>query len=110
MWGCPMCVLQPTLQDGKKLLKWQPRSGQAQFVGHSELHASNVPLVCNLQTGSILSQFHVVHDNWFETVAVDEDNETPLEWDVIITQSCFKADLDLEDQQNLDLLDEWLTP
>ena len=26
VWGCPTHVLEPTLQDGKKLPKWQPRS------------------------------------------------------------------------------------
>lgn len=26
VWGCPTYVLQPTLQEGKKLPKWQPRS------------------------------------------------------------------------------------
>ena len=26
VWGCPVYVLEPTLQDGRKLPKWQPRS------------------------------------------------------------------------------------
>ena len=25
-WGCPVFVLDPTLQDGKKIPKWQPRA------------------------------------------------------------------------------------
>ena len=45
VWGCPMHVSQLTSQDGKKLPEWQPQSEQAQFVGHLQLHASNVPLV-----------------------------------------------------------------
>ena len=109
VWGCPTYVLQPTLQDGKKLPKWQPRSRRGQFVGFSTLHASNVPLVRNLDTGSIGPQFHVVYDNWFETVAVNEETEAPPEWDVIITHSRFEADLDPEDKQRLQLEDEWLT-
>ena len=49
VWGCPACALQPTLQDGKKLSKWKPRSRRAQFVGWSPLHASSVAWVRNLQ-------------------------------------------------------------
>ena len=41
---------------------------------------------------------------------MDEVNETPLQWDAIIVHSCFKAELDPEDQQNLNLTDKWLTP
>ena len=26
VWGCPAYVLDPHLQDGKKLLKWKPRA------------------------------------------------------------------------------------
>ena len=68
VWGCPAYVLEPTLQDGKKLPKWQSRSRRGQFMGWSPLHASNVALVRNLDTGAISPQFHVVFDNWFETV------------------------------------------
>ena len=53
VWGCPTCVLEPTLQDGKKLPKWKPRSRRGQFVGFSPVHASNVPVVRNLSTGSL---------------------------------------------------------
>ena len=109
VWGCPTYVLQPTSQDGKKLPKWQPRSRRGQFVGFSPLHASNVPLIRNLKTGSISPQFHVVHDNWFETVAVDETQEEPPEWDVLITHHRFEADLDPQDLEGYELADEWLT-
>ena len=87
VWGCPTCVSQPTLQDGKKLSEWQPRSRRARFVGFSQLHASGVPLVQNTRTGAVSPQHHVVHDDWFKTVAVDDDQETPPEWDVIVTES-----------------------
>ena len=106
VWGCPVYVLQPTLQDGKKLPKWQPRSRRAQYVGWSPLHASNVPLVRNIQTGSISPQFHVVFDNWFETVTVETEEEAPPEWDVIITHSRFEADLDQADLDGYELADE----
>jgi hypothetical protein len=44
-WGCPVYVLDPKLQDGHKLPKWQPRSRHAQYLGNSPLHASTVGLV-----------------------------------------------------------------
>ena len=109
VWGCPTYVLQPTLQDGKKLPKWKPRSRRAQFVGWSQVHASNVALVRNLATGYISPQFHVIFDNWFETIAVQEDSEVPPEWDVIVTRGRFQANIDPEDLDNYELADEWLS-
>jgi hypothetical protein len=68
VWGCPVYVLDPTLQAGKKLPKWQPRSRRGLFVGLSDSHSSDVPLILNLSTGSISPQFHVVFDDSFSTV------------------------------------------
>jgi hypothetical protein len=31
VWGCPVYVLDPTLQDGKKLPKWVPRARRYVF-------------------------------------------------------------------------------
>ena len=67
-WGCPVHVLMLTLQDGKKLPKWQPRARRGQFMGWSPMHASSVALVKNLMTGNLSPQFHVVFDPWFERV------------------------------------------
>eukprot|EP00957_Ditylum_brightwellii_P012468 942382-Ditylum_brightwellii.AAC.1 len=33
VWGCPAYVLDPTLQDGKKLPKWHPCKCRGQFLG-----------------------------------------------------------------------------
>ena len=63
-----MYVLDPKLQTGKKLSRWQSRSRKWFFVGFSNQHSSNVPLILNLQTGSISPQFHVVFDDKFSTV------------------------------------------
>ena len=85
-WGCPAYVLMPTLQDGKKIPKWQPRSRRGQFVGWSPMHASSVGLIRNLMTGRLSPQFHVVFDPWFETVV--ENGEVPPEmWDVLMTHN-----------------------
>jgi Reverse transcriptase (RNA-dependent DNA polymerase) len=105
-WGCPVYVLDPTLQDGKKIPKWQPRSRRGQYLGASPLHASSVGLVRNLKTGNISPQFHVVYDDFFETVHAT-DNEEPNEWPELIVFQSFRADLD-EDGYVPELSDEWL--
>jgi hypothetical protein len=48
----------------------EPAPGSV-YVGLSDQHATSVPLVLNLETGSITPQFHVVFDDWFATVASD---------------------------------------
>ena len=68
VWGCPAYVLDPKLQDGKKLPKWDPQTRQGQYLGKSNAHSSSVGLIRNLRTGYISPQFHVVYDNLFQTV------------------------------------------
>ena len=76
VWGCPAYVLDPKLQDGKKLPKWDPQTRQGQYLGKSSSHASSVGLIRNLRTGYISPQFHVVYDNLFQTVMGGyEDND-----------------------------------
>ncbi len=50
VWGCPVYVLDPRLQDGKKIPKWNCRARQGQFLGffRRALFAS----------GSCLSSYH----------------------------------------------------
>ena len=43
-------------------------------MGLSPDHASNIPLVLNLDTGAITPQFHVVLDDWFTTVTTSVDD------------------------------------
>ena len=109
VWGCPAYVLQPQLQDKKKLPKWEPRSRRGQYLGWSPLHASNVALVRNLKTGYISPQFHLIFDNWFETVVTDDSEDPPAIWEVLVTNSYFRSNLDPDDLNNLDLGDEWLS-
>eukprot|EP00957_Ditylum_brightwellii_P138950 10591131-Ditylum_brightwellii.AAC.1 len=35
VWGCPTYVLDPKLQDGKKLPEWSPQKRGGQFLGWS---------------------------------------------------------------------------
>ena len=68
VFGCPTYVLDPKLQDGKKLLKWVARSRLGQYLGVSKEHVLTVGLIRNLKTGRITPQYHVVYDNWFSSV------------------------------------------
>ena len=105
-WGCPVYVLAPKLKDGQKIPKWEPRSRRGQYVGNSPLHASTVGLVRNLQTGTITPQFHLVFDDYFETVHSHEDQE-PEVWGELLHLNRFQAELD-EDDNLPQLPDEWL--
>jgi hypothetical protein len=64
-FGCPVYVLDPKLQDGGKIPKWDTRARRGMFVGFSPHHSSRVPLILNLHSGKITLQFHVVFDNKF---------------------------------------------
>jgi Reverse transcriptase (RNA-dependent DNA polymerase) len=108
-WGCPTYVLEPRLTEaGGKIPKWQPRSRRAQFMGMSPVHAESVGLVRNLTTGYISPQYHLVYDDWFETVHSPHDVE-PIQWNDMCIFNRFEVDL--EDHVPAPLLaDEWLTP
>jgi GAG-pre-integrase domain len=73
VWGSPTYVLDPALQDGKKLPKWKTRSRRAVYLGLSKNHSSWIPLVLNLTSHSISPQYHCVHDDWFTTVTSSGD-------------------------------------
>ena len=81
VWGCPSNVLDPKLQDGKKLPKWARRSRRGQFLGFSPQHSSLVGMIRNLDTGHISPQFHVVYDELFMSVSstwsFPQDNSLP---------------------------------
>jgi hypothetical protein len=46
VFGCPVYVLQTTLQDAKKLPKWQKKSWQGIFVRFGKLHGVTYVLLC----------------------------------------------------------------
>ena len=68
VFGCPVYVLEPKLQDGQKIPKWDPRAHLGMFMGFSTIHSSLVALVLNVHTGKISPQYHVIFDDTFETV------------------------------------------
>jgi hypothetical protein len=99
VWGCPVYVLEKSLQDGQKIPRWRPRSNRTVYVGVSAMHASSVPLVLNISTGSITPQFHIVFDDWFATVpstsAETPDFSSPA-WNKMFGESRYQYILDDE--------------
>ena len=70
-FGCPVYVLDPRLQDSKKIPKWKMRSRRGIYLGISKLHSSTVHLVLNPETGNISPQYHCIFDDTFSTVWSD---------------------------------------
>ncbi len=92
VFGCPVYVLDVSLQDGRKIPKWNPCARLSLFLGFSDLHSSLVPLVLNVATGHISPQFHVIFDNKFETVnSLPLDQPLKNQWAQIIAlgRKCF---------------------
>jgi hypothetical protein len=78
VWGSPAFVLDPRFQDGKKIPKWNRRSRRAKFLVFSMEHSTSVALVRHLQTNHVSPQFHIIHNNNFETVL----NDAPMDHDL----------------------------
>ena len=100
VWGCPVYVLDKSIQDGKKIPKWRPRSDRSVYMGTSPRHSSSVPLVLNVGTGSITPQFHVVFDDWFATVSATSEEApdfTSDDWYKMFGDSRFQYILDSEE-------------
>ena len=116
--GCPVYVLDPHLQAGQKLPRWQPRSRRGIFMGFSTLHSSEVPLVLNLDTGSITPQYHVVFDYQFSTVtSVEREIDPPDNWaELCMENTTFVPtdtdtdDIGAETTTKASLGFEWMTP
>ncbi len=71
VWGCSVYVLDPKLQDGKKITKLNCLARQGQLLGFSDEHSSLAATVCHLTTGFVSPQFHMVFDVQFHTVYGD---------------------------------------
>ena len=77
-------------------------------MGFSKMHSTQVGLVLNLLTGSISPQFNVAFDDMFSTVMISTAAD-PEVWIMLVTSrnSRIQVMLDQEDDPELD--DEWLT-
>ena len=111
-------MLDPKLQDGKKLPKFNRRARMGQFVGFSDEHSSLVAKVRNLSTNFISPQFHIIFDDKFTTIQNDVKlGDTSLE--AIFTKLFDKcrdyygeeplaSDSDTQLDELPELHDEWL--
>ena len=70
-FGCPVYVLNNSLQASRPHHKWNERSRVGIYLGHSPLHGKNVSLVLDRVTGLVSPQFHVKYDPQFQTVKQD---------------------------------------
>jgi hypothetical protein len=89
-FGCPIFVLEPSLQQGHKIPRWKPLSRLGVYLGLSPDHASSIPLVLSTTTGLVSPQFHVVFDDNFSTTSCLKDNNPPSNWSTLLTTSCEK--------------------
>ena len=67
-FGCPTYILDNKLQGDKAIQKWQSRSQLGIYLGPSPNHSQSVSLILNPHTAHTSPQYHVKHDNFFETV------------------------------------------
>ena len=103
VWGCPVYVLDKSIQDGKKIPKWKTRSDRSVYMGISASHASSVPLVLNVRTGAITPQFHIVFDDWFATVTSTDNNLPDFssdEWHKMFGSSTYQYILDPAEEES----------
>ena len=56
------------------LPKWQKRAWLGVYLGPSPNHSRTVHLILNPRTGHVLPQYHVKHDDFFETVSNKNSN------------------------------------
>jgi hypothetical protein len=77
-FGCPVYALNSRLASGNSIPKWNPRARVGLYIGPSPRHARNVSLVLSLDTGLVSPQFHVQHDDFFETVSPQAGNPAIL--------------------------------
>ncbi len=100
-------MLDPKVQDGNKIPKWNPRAHIGQSLGFSKLHSLSVGLIRNLRTNYVSAQFHVIHDQAYSTVygglqAKLKEDLNPEQFQIFL-KSKWKS------EEHVHALDEWDT-
>jgi len=108
-FGCPVLVLEASLQAGHKLPKWKPRSRLAIYLGLSLNHATSVPLVFNTSTGLTSPQYHPVFDDHFSTTNCLQTDKLPTHWPELFKNSSTNY-LDEDEQHQHTLHHSWNNP
>ena len=67
-FGCPAYVLTSELQARLPFHKWKSRANVGIYLGKSPLHARNVALIMDRNSGRVSPQYHVKFDKEFDTV------------------------------------------
>jgi hypothetical protein len=67
-FGCPAYALDGDIQSGIRAPKWGIRARLAIYIGSSPDHARSVSNLLSLTTGLVSPQYHVRHDDTFQTV------------------------------------------
>ena len=106
-WGCPVHVLDPRLQDGNKIPRFNPRARLGIYMGISPLHASSVGVILNPTTNWLSPQFHCIYDDFFQTVSYTEQNPPPNWEQIIIDGKCESYFDDIDDAEMIE--DNWET-
>jgi hypothetical protein len=121
VWGCPVYILDPKLQVGKKLPKWVAHARRGQFLGFSTQHSSMVGRILNLRTGHVSLQYHVVYDELYSTVTStgtggEEDVLAlrPEQWRELLVSGCERSEALVKAEEAgtplPDLDEEWMSP
>ena len=82
-FGCPTYILDNKLQGNQTIQKWQARARLGIYLGPSPNHSRSISLILNPHTGHTLPQYHVKHDDFFETVTPKKTTNfdaPPPEW------------------------------
>jgi hypothetical protein len=114
VWGCPTYVLDPKLQNGDSLPKWDPRVRRGVFLGYSDQHSSTVGLILNIDTGYVTTQFHCVYDDLYTTVPnaetgglLDVATFDAASWDRIVHSGLEHV---FEGEDDVPVVDNWPLP
>ena len=75
-FGCPVYALDRGLASGKNIPKWNPRCILGLYLDNSPRHAPSVSQVLNLDIGRVSPQYHVIHDELFETISLQDKIRT----------------------------------
>lgn len=86
-FGCPVYVLDSTLQNSQKIPKWDPRVRIGINVGKSPFHAGSVNLIMNPRMGLISPQYHCVFDDSFTTLPAIRSGTCPPNWNDLARHS-----------------------
>jgi hypothetical protein len=71
-FGCPVYVLDSTLQSKLPFHKWKQQWRVGIYLGRSPLHSKNVALVLDRNTALVSLQFHEKCDHNFQTAKEDD--------------------------------------